>query len=125
MKIEINYSNKGQAAIDLDPSTFRKVTLDTGREYDIRVRVAFKDAQEPLDLFFPKGAIGVLCSPGPFVTRVTVFHPGPDPVVLADPVAVYAALSNLFIHGEKGTGGTEEPKDHEGHMQPGETAYGM
>ena len=115
MKIEINYSNGGQAAIDLDPSTFRKVTLDTGREYDTRVRVAFKDTQEPLDMFFPKGAIGVLCSPGPFVTHVTVFRPGSDPVVLDTPVALYGTLSNLFIHGEPdGQHGTEEPRDPEG-----------
>ena len=54
MKIEVTYANEGQATIDLDPSTFRKVTIDHERPLDTRVRVAFKDAQEPLDLFFLK-----------------------------------------------------------------------
>lgn len=54
MKIEVTYANEGQATIDLDPSTFRKVTIDPERPLDTRVRVAFKDSQEPLDLFFLK-----------------------------------------------------------------------
>ena len=41
MKIEVTYANEGQATIDLDPSTFRKVTIDPERAYDTRVRVAF------------------------------------------------------------------------------------
>ncbi len=112
MKIEVNYSNEGQATIDLDPSTFRKVTIDPEREHDTRVRVAFKDGQEPLDLFFPKEPQEAPGPLGPFVTHVTVFRPGSDPVVLMTPVAVYGTLSNLFIQGEPdGQQGTEGPKD--------------
>ena len=130
MKIEVNYSNEGQATIDLDPDTFRKVTIDPERAYDTRVRVAFKDGQEPLDLFFvkpdapePQGPIVPL---GPFVTYVTVFHPGAEPVILTTPVAVYGTLSNLFLYGDKGkqgTGGTRDSEDK--HMAPGETVYGF
>jgi len=130
MKIEVTYANEGQATIDLDPSTFRKVTIDPERAYDTRVRVAFKDGQEPLDLFFlkdgapePNGPIGPI---GPFVTYVTVFRPCSVPVVLTDPVAIYATLSNLFLYGEQWTEGTEGTKDPEGkHMEPGETVHGM
>lgn len=127
MKIEVTYANEGQATIDLDPSTFRKVTIDPERAYDTRVRVAFKDGQEPLDLFFLKEGAPEPNGPlGPFVTYVTVFRPGADPVVLTDPVAIYATLSNLFLYGEQVTGGTEGTKDPEGkHMEPGETVHGM
>ena len=122
MKIEVTYANEGQATIDLDPSTFRKVTIDPERPLDTRVRVAFKDSQEPLDLFFLKEGAPEPCPLGPFVTYVTVFRPGSDPVVLTDPVAVYDTLSNLFIHGDWGTWGTDGTKDHEGkHMEPRET----
>ena len=115
MKIEVTYANEGQATIDLDPTTFRKVSIDPERPYDTRVRVAFKDGQVPLDLFFPKeGATETHGPLGPFVTYVTVFRPGSDPVVLTDPVAIYATLSNLFIHGESWTDGTEGTKDQEG-----------
>ena len=115
MIIEVTYANEGQATIDLDPSTFRKVTIDPERPLDTRVRVAFKDGQEPLDLFFLKPGAPEPNGPlGPFVTYVTVFRPGADPVVLTDPVAVYATLSNLFLHGELGTGGTEGTKGTEG-----------
>lgn len=108
MKIEVTYANEGQATIGLDPSAFRKVTIDPERPIDTRVRVAFKDGQEPLDLFFLKPGAQEPQGPlGPFVTYVTVFRPGADPVVLTDPVAVYATLSNLFLHGETGTQGTE------------------
>ena len=124
MKIEVTYSNEALATIDLDPSTFRKVTIDPDRDYDTRVRVAFKDAQEPLDLFFLKeGAPETHGHIDLFVTYVTVFRPGSDPVVLTDPVAVYATLSNLFIHGEQWTEGT---KDSEGkHMEPRETVHSL
>ena len=117
MKIEVTYANEGQATIDLDPSTFRKVTIDPDRDYDTRVRVAFKDAQEPLDLFFLKeGAPETHGHIDLFVTYVTVFRPGADHVTLTDPVDIYATLRNLFIHGEHWTEGT---KDHEGkHMEP-------
>ena len=126
MKIEVTYANEGQATIDLVPSTFRKVTIDHERPLDTRVRVAFKDAQEPLDLFFLKEGAPEPSPLGPFVTYVTVFRPGSDPVVLTDPVAVYATLSNLFLFGEHWTGGTEGTKDPEGkHMEPGETVRGM
>ena len=131
MKIEVTYANEGQATIDLDPSTFRKVTIDPERAYDTRVRVAFKDGQEPLDLFFLKDGAPEPQGPlGPFVTYVTVFRPGSDPVVLTDPVAIYATLSNLFLYGDtwgqKGTDGTEGTKDPEGkHMEPGETVHGL
>lgn len=127
MKIEVTYANEGQATIDLDPSTFRKVTIDPERPLDTRVRVAFKDGQEPLDLFFLKDGAPEPQGPlGPFVTYVTVFRPGSDPVVLTDPVAIYATLSNLFLYGEQGTGGTEGAKDPEGkHMEPGETVHGL
>lgn len=122
MKIEVTYANEGQATIDLDPSTFRKVTIDPEHAHDTRVRVAFKDGQKPLDLFFLKEGAPEPNPLGPFVTYVTVFRPGSDPVVLTDPVAIYATLSNLFIHGEMWTGGTEGTKDPEGkHMEPGET----
>ena len=123
MKIEVTYANEGQATIDLDPSTFRKVTIDPERPLDTRVRVAFKDAQEPLDLFFIKDGAQEPNGPlGPFVTYVTVFRPGAEPVVLTSPVAIYDTLSNLFIHGEQWTEGTEGTKDPEGkHMEPGET----
>ena len=91
MKIEVTYANEGQATIDLDPSTFRKVTIDPERPLDTRVRVAFKDAQEPLDLFFLKeGAPETHGHIGPFVTYVTVFRPGADPVTLTDPVDIEA-----------------------------------
>lgn len=127
MKIEVTYSNEAQATIDLDPSTFRKVTMDPERPYDTRVRVAFKDGQEPLDLFFPKEGAQEPQGPlGPYVTHVTVFRTGSDPVVLTRPVDIYATLSNLFIHGEMWTRGTEGTKDPEGrHMEPGETVRGM
>ena len=127
MKIEVTYATEGQATIELDPKTFRKVTIDPERPYDTRVRVAYKDGQEPLDLFFLKEGAPVPQAPlGPFVTYVTVFRPGTDPVVLIDPVAVYATLSNLFIHGEQVTGGTEGTEDPEGkHMEPGETVHGL
>ena len=123
MKIEVTYANEGQATIDLDTSTFRKVTIDPERPLDTRVRVAFKDGQEPLDLFFLKEGAPETSPLGPFVTYVTVFRPGSDPVVLTDPVAIYATLSNLFLYGERWTEGT---KDTEGkHMEPGETVRGM
>ena len=124
MKIEVTYSNEALATIDLAPSTFRKVTIDPDRDYDTRARVAFKDAQEPLDLFFLKeGAPETHGHIDLFVTYVTVFRPGSDPVVLTDPVAVYATLSNLFIHGEQWTEGT---KDSEGkHMEPRETVHSL
>lgn len=131
MKIEVTYANEAQATIDLDPDTFRKVTIDPERAYDTRVRVAFKDGQEPLDLFFLKEGAPEPQGPlGPFVTYVTVFRPGSDPVVLTDPVAIYATLSNLFLYGDtwgqKGTEGTEGTKDPEGkHMEPGETVHGL
>lgn len=128
MKIEVTYANEGQATIDLDPSTFRKVTIDPERPYDTRVRVAFKDGQEPLDLFFLKDGAPEAPGPlGPFVTYVTVFRPGSDPVVLTDPVAIYATLSNLFLYGDTwGQEGTEGTKDPEGkHMEPGETVHGL
>lgn len=122
MKIEVTYSNEALATIDIDPSTFRKVTIDPERPLDTRVRVAFKDAQEPLDLFFRKEGAQEPSPLGPLVTHVTVFRPGSGPVALTDPVAVYATLSNLFIHGEQWTEGTEGTKDHEGkHMEPRET----
>jgi hypothetical protein len=123
VKIEVTYANEGQATIDLDPSTFRKVTIDPERPIDTRVRVAFKDGQEPLDLFFLKDGAPEPNGPlGPFVTYVTVFRQGSDPVVLTDPVAVYATLSNLFLHGEKGTGGTDGTRDTEG---KGATVHGL
>ena len=127
MKIEVTYANEGQATIDLDPSTFRKVTIDPERPLDTRVRVAFKDGQEPLDLFFLKDGAPEPHGPlGPFVTYVTLFRPGSDPVVLTDPMAVYATLSNLFIHGDWGTEGTDGTKDPEGkHMEPRETVHGL
>ena len=127
MKIEVTYDNEGQATIDLDPSTFRKVTIDPERPLDTRVRVAFKDGQEPLDLFFLKDGAQEPNGPlGPFVTYVTVFRPGAEPVVLTSPVAIYDTLSNLFIHGEQWTEGTEGTKDTEGkHMEPGETVRGL
>ena len=127
MKIEVTYANEGQATIELDPDTFRKVTIDPERPLDTRVRVAFKDGQEPLDLFFLKDGAPEPNGPlGPFVTYVTVFRPGSDPVVLTDPVAIYATLSNLFLHGEQGKRGTDGTKDPEGkHMEPGETVRGM
>ena len=127
MKIEVTYANEGQATIDLDPSTFRKVTIDPERPLDTRVRVAFKNGQEPLDLFFLKDAAQEPNGPlGPFVTYVTVFRPGAEPVVLTSPVAIYDTLSNLFIHGEQWTEGTEGTKDTEGkHMEPGETVRGL
>ena len=127
MKIEVTYANEGQATIDLDPSTFRKVTIDPERPLDTRVRVAFKDGQEPLDLFFLKDGAQEPNGPlGPFVTYVTVFRPGAEPVVLTSPVAIYDTLSNLFIHGEQWTEWTEGTKDTEGkHMEPGETVHGM
>ena len=127
MKIEVTYANEGQATIDLDPSTFRKVTIDPERPLDTRVRVAFKDGQEPLDLFFLKDGAQEPNGPlGPFVTYVTVFRPGAEPVVLTSPGAIYDTLSNLFIHGEQWTEGTEGTKDPEGkHMEPGETVHGM
>ena len=127
MKIEVTYANEGQATIDLDPSTFRKVTIDPERPLDTRVRVAFKDGQEPLDLFFLKDGAQEPNGPlGPFVTYVTVFRPGAEPVVLTSPVAIYDTLSNLFIHGEQWTEGTEGTKDPEGiHMEPGETVRGL
>jgi hypothetical protein len=126
MKIEVNYSNGAKATIGLDPGTFRKVTIDPERPYDKRVRVAFKDPREPLDLFFLKEGAPEPSPLGPFVTYVTMFRPGSDPVVLTDPVAIYATLSNLFIHGEMWTGGTEGTKDPEGkHMEPGETVHDM
>lgn len=126
MKIEVTYANEGQATIDLDPSTFRKVTIDPERPLDTRVRVAFKDGQEPLDLFFLKEGAPETSPLGPFVTYVTVFRPGSDPVVLTDPVAIYATLSNLFLYGERWTEGTEGTKDTEGkHMEPGETVRDM
>ena len=119
MKIEVTYANEGQATIDLDPSTFRKVTIDPERPLDTRVRVAFKDAQEPLDLFFLKEGAPEPSPLGPFVTYVTVFRPGADPVTLNDPVAIYDTLRNLFLNGEMWTGGTEGTKDHEGkHLEP-------
>lgn len=123
MKIEVTYSNEALATVDIDPATFRKVTIDPERPLDTRVRVAFKDNQEPLDLFFLKEGAPEDPGPlGPFVTYVTLFRPGYDPVVLTDPVAVYATLSNLFIHGEHWTEGTEGTKDPEGkHMEPRET----
>lgn len=121
MKIEVTYANEGQATIDLDPSTFRKVTIDPERPLDTRVRVAFKDGQEPLDMFFLKDGAQEPNGPlGPFVTYVTVFRPGAEPVVLTSPVAIYATLCNLFLYGERWT------KDTEGkHMEPGETVRGM
>ena len=127
MKIEVTYANEGQATIDLDPSTFRKVTIDPERPLDTRVRVAFKDGQEPLDLFFLKDGAQEPNGPlGPFVTYVTVFRPGAEPVVLTSPVAIYDTLSNLFIHGEQWTEGTEGTKDTKGkHMEPGETVRGL
>ena len=127
MKIEVTYANEGQATIDLDPSTFRKVTIDPERPLDTRVRVAFKDGQEPLDLFFLKDGAQEPNGPlGPFVTYVTVFRPGAEPVVLTSPVAIYATLCNLFLYGERWTEGTEGTKDTEGkHMEPGETVRGM
>ena len=127
MKIEVTYANEGQATIDLDPTTFRKVTIDPERPLDTRVRVAFKDGQEPLDLFFLKDGAQEPNGPlGPFVTYVTVFRPGAEPVVLTSPVAIYDTLSNLFIHGEQWTEGTEGTKDPEGkHMEPGETVRGL
>lgn len=121
MKIEVTYSNEAQATIDIDPSTFRKVTIDPERPLDTRVRVAFKDNQEPLDLFFLKEGAPEPCPLGPFVTHVTVFRPGAEPVVLTSPVDIYATLRNLFIHGEHWTEGT---KDSEGkHMEPRETVH--
>lgn len=124
MKIEVTYANEGQATIDLDPSTFRKVTIDPERPLDTRVRVAFKDGQEPLDLFFLKDGAPEPNGPlGPVVTYVTVFRPGSDPVVLTSPVAVYATLSNLFLYGEMWTGGTEDTKGK--HMEPCETVHGL
>lgn len=127
MKIEVTYSNEAQATIDLDPSTFRKVTIDPDRAYDTRVRVAFKDGQEPLDLFFLKEDAPEPHGPlGPFVTYVTVFRPGAYPNVLTSPVAVYGTLSNLFLYGEQGTKGTDGIKDPEGkHMEPGETVHDL
>lgn len=127
MKIEVTYANEGQATIDLDPSTFRKVTIDPERPLDTRVRVAFKDGQEPLDLFFLKDGAQEPNGPlGPFVTYVTVFRPGAEPVVLTSPVAIYDTLRNLFLYGEQWTGGTEGTKDPEGkHMEPGETVRGL
>ena len=120
MIIEVTYANEGQATIDLDPSTFRKVTIDHERPLDTRVRVAFKDSQEPLDLFFLKEGAPEDPGPlGPFVTYVTLFRQGSDPVALTDPVAIYATLRNLFLYGERWTEGTEGTKDHEGkHMEP-------
>ena len=123
MKIEVTYSNEAQATIDIDPSTFRKVTIDPERPLDTRVRVAFKDGQEPLDLFFIKDGASEHSPLGPLVTHVTVFRPGSDPVVLTDPVAIYGTLSNLFIHGEHWTEGTKDPEGK--HMEPGETVYGL
>ena len=124
MKIEVNYANEGHATIDLDPETFRKVTIDPERAYDTRVRVDFKDGQEPLDLLFLKEDAPEPPGPlGPYVTYVTVFRPGADPVVITDPVAIYATLSNLFLYGDKGTDGTKDPEGK--HMEPGETVYGM
>ena len=124
MKIEVTYANEGQATIDLDPTTFRKVTIDPERPLDTRVRVAFKDGQEPLDLFFLKDGAQEPNGPlGPFVTYVTVFRPGAEPVVLTSPVAIYDTLSNLFIHGEQWTEGTKDPEGK--HMEPGETVHGM
>lgn len=122
MKIEVTYANKGQATIDLDPSTFRKVTRDPDRPCDTRVRVAFKDGQEPIDLFFPKDGDTESRGPlGPFVTHVTMFPQGSEPVVLDDPVAIYATLRNLFLYGDKWTGGTKGTRDPEGkHMEPGD-----
>ena len=115
MKIEVTYANEGQATIDLDPTTFRKVTIDPERAYDTRVRVAFKDGQEPLDLFFLKEGAQEPQGPlGPFVTYVTVFRPGAEPVVLTSPVAIYDTLSNLFIHGEQWTGGDRGDKGTRG-----------
>jgi hypothetical protein len=124
MKIEVTYANEGQATIDLDPDTFRKVTIDHERAYDTRVRVAFKDGQEPLDLFFLKDGSPEPNGPlGPFVTYVTVFRPGSEPVVLTSPVALYATLSNLFLYGDQGTEGTKDPEGK--HMEPGETVHGL
>lgn len=123
MKIEVTYATEGQATIELEPSTFRKVTIDPERPLDTRVRVAYKDGQEPLDLFFLKPGAPEPQGPlGPFVTYVTVFRPGADPVVLTDPVAVYATLSNLFLYGEHWTDGTGGTKDTEG---KGVTVHGL
>jgi len=127
MKIEVNYSNGAKATIGLDPGTFRKVTIDPERPYDTRVRVAFKDAQEPLDLFFPKEGAPEPPGPlGPFVTHVFVFRPGADPWLITDPVTLYGTLSHLFLHGEQWTGGTkgtEGTKDPGGKMGPGEDIF--
>lgn len=124
MKIEVNYSNGAKATIGLDPGTFRKVTIDPERPYDTRVRVAFKDPREPLDLFFHKEGAPEPPGPlGPFVTQVIAFRPGSDPVVLTDPVAIYATLSNLFIQGEQWTEGTEGTKGPGGKMGPGENIF--
>lgn len=124
MKIEVNYSNDAQATIGLDPDTLRKVTIDPGRPYDTRVRVAFKDAQEPLDLFFQKEDAPVPPGPlGPFVTHVTAFPKDSVPVVLTGPVAVYDTLRHLFLHGEMWTDVTEGTKDPGGLMEPGENIF--
>ena len=124
-QIEANYDNGSKSLIDLLPSDIKKVSIDLGRELDIRLRVAFHDKDEhPIDLFFhkpgaqlPPGSHGSL---GPWVTSVKAWDQDGCPLgAFVSPEPLYQFLVDMKRQGDMGTKGTG------GHMEPGETAYGM
>jgi hypothetical protein len=101
MKTEIAFDNGSMVTIDLDPSTFRKVSIDQGRTYDTRVRVVFIDQPNPVDMFFRKsGAPVPPCPIGPMVTKVT-FYAMKGPASFNMPEPLYEILSHWFIMGHE------------------------
>ena len=124
-QIETTYDNGSKSLIDLNPSDIKKVSIDLGRELDIRLRLAFHDKDEqPIDLFFhkpgaqlPPGAQGSL---GPWVTSVkawdqTGFIVSQGPFVSPEPL--YQFLVDMKRQGDTGTKGTKRNRMHETMMK--------
>ena len=127
--IEITFDNGGRTVMRLDPADFIKVSMDKSRPSDTRVRLVYLEPftrnVKALDLFFlrpcgPEVPNGQL---GPFVTSVS----WDSTETARTPEDTYDLLreKGLGVKGPKETQVTDGTQGTGGHMDTGDTVYGL
>ena len=129
--IEITFDNGGRTVMRLDPADFIKVSMDKSRLSDTRVRLVYLEPftrnVKSLDLFFLRPGCGHANGQlGPFVTSVS----WDSTETARTPEDTYDLLrvKGLGVKGPKETqvtDGTQGTQGTGGHMDTGDTVYGL
>ena len=130
--LEISFDNGGRTVMLLDPADFIKVSMDKSRPSDTRVRLVYLEPftrnVKALDLFFMGPQVPDVPNgqDGPFVTSVSW-----DTTDTArSPEDTYALLREKGLGVKRPedtqvTDGTQGTQGTGGHMDTGDTVYGL